>query len=298
MKSRKAPPGMNLILKDLETFENQMRAAVNSSIEQKMRNEMTWPVHKTHYLKNRFISDAHYKHQLISKKLLDYLIKEGIADGKLISKWRKPGYERLCSMQAITKSNTNFGTTSVCRVPLRDRHGQILPNVMTGCVSCASGDGGPIWWDDPVPEIVIRKAVQNDPGKMVIVEEAEGEEFEEVRREIVEAAAEREKEEKRRRKRIMVERNGEENERKQKRGEIRNENEEKEGVPGKDYRKEMEGPSTQKSEQEESSQTRKVKENVTQVEKVKSDSSQPAVDNSNELLPNTNPTEQREEAVR
>lgn len=33
----------------------------------------------------------------------DYLVREKIADGPLIAKWRKPGYEILCSMLAIQK---------------------------------------------------------------------------------------------------------------------------------------------------------------------------------------------------
>ena len=45
----------------------------------------------------------------------DWLVREKIADGPLISKWRKPGYEILCSMLAIQKGNHNFGTTSHCR---------------------------------------------------------------------------------------------------------------------------------------------------------------------------------------
>ena len=44
----------------------------------------------------------------------------------------------------------NFGTTSMCRVPMRLRQGQsrVSPDVQTGCICCASGDGrfgGPIW---------------------------------------------------------------------------------------------------------------------------------------------------------
>lgn len=193
MKLRKAPPGVEVVLKELEDFENKMREAVNSPIDKKMRNEMSWPVHKVHYQKNRYLYDQHYKKHQISKRLLDYLIKEGVADGKLIAKWRKPGYERLCSLLAITKSNTNFGTTSVCRVPLRDRHGQILPNIMTGCVSCASGDGGPIWWDDPVPEIAMQRALEADPGKAAEIQDTTPEEFEEARQEAAKAVEEEER---------------------------------------------------------------------------------------------------------
>lgn len=55
-------------------------------------------------------------------------------------------------MSAINKNSTNFGTSSICRVPLAQRSGHIAPSHTTGCVSCASGDGvngGPIWWTDP-----------------------------------------------------------------------------------------------------------------------------------------------------
>ena len=48
-------------------------------------------------------------------------MREKIADGALISKWRKPGYENLCSMLAIQKGGTNFGTTALCRVPIASR---------------------------------------------------------------------------------------------------------------------------------------------------------------------------------
>lgn len=34
----------------------------------------------------------------------DWLVREKVADGALIAKWRKPGYEILCSMLAIQKS--------------------------------------------------------------------------------------------------------------------------------------------------------------------------------------------------
>ncbi|PXF40345.1 Protein BUD31-like [Gracilariopsis chorda] len=168
-KTRKAPPGIEKVLPTLEEFEAQTREALNAPPDDKRRNEIAWPMHKLHYQKNRYLFDMHFKQHKISKKLLDYLIKEKIADGKLIAKWRRPGYERLCSLQVVTKSNMNFGGVGVCRTPLKQRRGQILPNVLTGCVSCASGDGGPIWWDDPVPQIVKDRIADIDPGKAELV---------------------------------------------------------------------------------------------------------------------------------
>lgn len=176
MKTRKAPPGIELISEKLIDFEAQTREALNEPMDDKRRNEISWPMHRLHYEKNRYLFDMHYKEHKISKRLLDYLINQKLADGKLMAKWRRPGYERLCSLMVITKSNTNFGTTGVCRTPLRDRTGQILPNILTGCVSCASGDGGPIWWNDPVPDIVKERIADVDPGKARLVSEEQGEE--------------------------------------------------------------------------------------------------------------------------
>lgn len=95
--------------------------------------------------------------QVMSKELYDWLVREKIADGALIAKWRKPGYEILCSLLAIQKGNHNFGTTSHCRVPMRKRAAQqrITPDVQTGCICCASGDGrfgGPVWWNTPLED--------------------------------------------------------------------------------------------------------------------------------------------------
>ena len=46
---------------------------------------------------------------------------EKVADQALISKWRKPGYENLCSLLSVQKGDTNFGTASICRVPIASR---------------------------------------------------------------------------------------------------------------------------------------------------------------------------------
>ena len=51
--------------------------------------------------------------------------------------------------------STASADTVAYRVPLKVRGAQqrITPDVQTGCISCASGDGkygGPIWWNTPV----------------------------------------------------------------------------------------------------------------------------------------------------
>lgn len=107
----------------------------------------------------------------------DFLVREKIADGALISKWRKPGYEILCSLLAIQKGNHNFGTTSHCRVPMKNRAPQqrVAPDVQTGCICCASGDGrfgGPIWWNTPMDDAETDTS-KKDQNRTVWVQEGE-----------------------------------------------------------------------------------------------------------------------------
>ena len=133
----------------IEDFEQQMKDAVSEDEDGKRKNELNWKVHRVHFDKNRFIWELMYKQKVMKRELYDYLVREKIADAPLISKWRKPGYENLCSMLAIQKSGHNFGTTSICRVPIRNRapQQQLSPYIQTGCISCSSTDGlqgGPI----------------------------------------------------------------------------------------------------------------------------------------------------------
>merc|ERR1712172_345466 len=157
LKGKKSPNGWELIEEVIEDFESQMRKAVTEDAEKKRKHESLWKIQRIHWEKNRFIFDLTYKRKLISNELFNWLVRERIADGVLISKWRRPGYEILCSMLAIQKCFHNFRTTSHCRVPIKHRppNMTITPNVQTGCISCCSGDGkfgGPVWWNTSITE--------------------------------------------------------------------------------------------------------------------------------------------------
>lgn len=47
--------------------------------------------------------------------IVDGLVQK-LVDGPLMAKWKKPGYERLCSTYVINSKNYKFGTVSICRV--------------------------------------------------------------------------------------------------------------------------------------------------------------------------------------
>lgn len=85
----------------------------------------------------------YYTYERISRALYEWCIREKIADGGLIAKWKKPGYEKLCSTYVINPRNYNFGTSSICRVPKHELPpDKFVVDVHCGCLGCASGSGG------------------------------------------------------------------------------------------------------------------------------------------------------------
>lgn len=77
------------------------------------------------------------------EQVYNYCVLNKLVDAGLIAKWKKPGYERLCSTYVINTKNYKFGTTSICRVP---KHAlgpdTVVEDPFTGCLGCASGPGG------------------------------------------------------------------------------------------------------------------------------------------------------------
>jgi bud site selection protein 31 len=121
-KKRPPPPGFEDVEPVLEALENELRDKVKDKDAKKRKTEAMWPVHQINW---------------------QYCIDQKLIDAALIAKWKKPGYERLCSTYVINPSNFKFGTTSICRVPLWDRgtEQQTAQDPTTGCLGCASGKG-------------------------------------------------------------------------------------------------------------------------------------------------------------
>lgn len=137
--------GFNYLAPVLSALENELRDKVRESNAGKRNTESMWPVHQINWQRSRYVYDMYYTHHKISKKVYDYCIKNKLVDAALIAKWKKTGYERLCSTYVINSNNYKFGTTSICRVPLKDRSPEQLTaqDPTTGCRGCASGVGQP-----------------------------------------------------------------------------------------------------------------------------------------------------------
>lgn len=122
-------------------LERKMRDVESESHEGKRKSESVWPIFRIHHQRSRYIYDMYYKKQEISRELYDWCIKEGYADGNLIAKWKKGGYERLCCLRCIQTKEHTYGTTCICRVS-RDRlePGKVVECVHCGCRGCNTAD--------------------------------------------------------------------------------------------------------------------------------------------------------------
>ena len=118
-QGKRPPAGWDLIEESIEDFEQQMKDAVAEEHEGKRRTSSrgastTCTGRRTLHLRPAV------PEKVMSEELYNYLC-EKVADQALISKWRKPGYENLCSLLAIQKDDTNFGTASICACRWRQR---------------------------------------------------------------------------------------------------------------------------------------------------------------------------------
>jgi bud site selection protein 31 len=95
---RKPPPeGFSDIEDDLLIFSNQMKDAQNATNDNVPKHQAQWPIFQISHKRSRYIYELYYEKEAISKQLYDWLLKNGYADAMLIAKWKKQGYEKVCS---------------------------------------------------------------------------------------------------------------------------------------------------------------------------------------------------------
>lgn len=120
-RNRRPPPaGFSDIEDTLLEFSAALRDAEAAPSDGKKRHEALWPVFQITHQRSRYVYELYYEKEAISRQLYDWLLKNGYADGNLIAKWKKQGYERLCCLRCIQTKETNFGAACICRVPRKD----------------------------------------------------------------------------------------------------------------------------------------------------------------------------------
>jgi bud site selection protein 31 len=117
-------------------------AAEAAPHEGKRKSEAVWPIFRFHHQRTRYVYEMYHRKKAISKELFDFCVAQGVADGALIARWRKPGYEKLCCLRCVQTKDTAFGTACICRVPRKELEaGRVVECQHCGCRGCATGDG-------------------------------------------------------------------------------------------------------------------------------------------------------------
>ncbi|CAM9283605.1 unnamed protein product [Chrysoparadoxa australica] len=142
-RREKPPKGFEYLEPTLTALQEELREKVNEPHEGMRKGESLYPVHQINWQRSRYIYDMFYVYKKISRQVYDYCLRQKLVDAPLVAKWKKPGYERLCSTYVINTKNYKFGTVSICRVPKHHLGPDtVVEDPNTGCLGCASGAGG------------------------------------------------------------------------------------------------------------------------------------------------------------
>lgn len=137
--SRK-PEGWDLLEETIQKYQSKLREAEMEDAAGKRKDEALWPIFRIHQAQSRFIYEQ-YTSGNISRELFDYCLQNNHADNGLISKWKKPGFERLCCVRCVQVRDTQYQTVCVCRVPRKDlSNNQLIECTHCGCRGCSSSD--------------------------------------------------------------------------------------------------------------------------------------------------------------
>eukprot|EP00158_Paraphelidium_tribonemae_P010133 Partr_v1_DN34976_c0_g1_i1_m39782 putative BUD31 homolog len=117
----KPPAGWDLIEPTLNEIDAKLRDAEAAPHEGKRKSEAVWPIFRFHHQRTRYVYEMYHRKKAISKELFDFCVAQGVADGALIARWRKPGYEKLCCLRCVQTKDTAFGTACICRVPRKEQ---------------------------------------------------------------------------------------------------------------------------------------------------------------------------------
>jgi len=156
-KRSRVPDGFDVVEPTLLSLERRMREVESEPHEGKRKAEALWPVFRIAHQRSRYVYDMFYAKAAISREVYDFCLKEGYADGALIAKWKKPGYERLCCLQCVSQRDHTHGGTCICRVPRKDLEpGKIFVRLF--CTRGCGLGGGREFASRPPPHLTSRRS--------------------------------------------------------------------------------------------------------------------------------------------
>lgn len=147
-KNGPPPEGYSKIEPTLTKYRDKLKTAQFKKDSIKSKQSSLWIIYELNYKITRYVYDMFIKKR-ISKELYDWLLLQNYINNELISKWKKPGYEKLCCINCISINTNNDGGgrggTCICRVPKaklleKDPEKVDVECITCGCRGCASSD--------------------------------------------------------------------------------------------------------------------------------------------------------------
>merc|ERR1711976_156286 len=120
VSTRKPPQGWDEIEPTLQELNQRMKDAENEPHEGKRKPESLWPILRIHHQRSRYIYELYKIKKQISQTLYEWCLRQNYADGALIAKWKKPGYEKLCCLMCIQQKITILGPHVYAEFPKRN----------------------------------------------------------------------------------------------------------------------------------------------------------------------------------
>lgn len=144
MKHKKTPvpEGYELVQPTLEKLRAKLKDAQRAGLKTDLKQSSLWPILKIHRQISRYVYLMYYERKMILKQVYGFLLQQKDVDAKLIAKWKKKGYEKLCCVECIVRVDL-LAPICICRVPVKDA-GDRNPDgcVTCGCTGCSSDKKG------------------------------------------------------------------------------------------------------------------------------------------------------------
>lgn len=119
-RTKQPPEGFEEIEGVLDDYAKKMRDAENESHEGKRKTEALWPIMRINHARSRYIYELYYKREAVSRALYDWLLKQGYADAKCVTRRRRRC--TLWSSHALRQFNREMEEDGLREAVLRTVH--------------------------------------------------------------------------------------------------------------------------------------------------------------------------------
>ena len=138
------PEGFETIEPQLRGFAARLQELQTQASQSSTNQSRQFHLHqilRIEHERSRLVYDLYYGESKISPRLYRWLLRNGFANELLIARWKKAGFERLCCLRCLAKTEeAAVKAACICRVPpdCLEEDQRALSCAKCGCVGCSS----------------------------------------------------------------------------------------------------------------------------------------------------------------